>query len=174
MRKYFGWREGRKRLLLILGWGSYWHEMLSWMWRQALCVGAACVSPMIFVPFFLEASKPSVSKAKLLIFSQSCPCFWAAHLNQRQLCVCILFKPKHSTSSFPHPSSSSPLSNQSPCFVNSSSLISLTSNYLTLFPWPLPKLSAFWATSNCSRKLHLSPFADFYAYVSFCPSSILS
>ena len=120
-----------------------------------------------------EASKLRVSKAKLFIFPQICPCSWASHLDNWWLCLCILYKPEPSTSSFPHPSSSSPVSNQSPGSVNSVSLISLTTNSPHSTPTALVGVStlpaglcAYWATLHSLRKLHLSLSPGFYAYLS--------
>ena len=125
-----------------------------------------------------EASELKVSKAELFIFPQICPCSWESHLDKWRLCLCILYEPEPSASSFPHPSSS-PMSNQSPSSINSVSLISLATNSLgsTLTPTALmgvstlaPGLCAYWATLQSLEKLHVSLSPGFYASLSSAPN----
>lgn len=115
---------------------SYWHKMLFWVWRHALCVGAAGVSPVIFVPFSLRPQSPGCPRLNPRSFPKAAPLpsipFWPT-----QLWFAFRLSPQHHPFLIllPHPA----LSNQSPSFINSASLISLASNYFTPFLLPLPR-----------------------------------
>lgn len=177
LEKSLGWREVRERLLI-----TEWGQLLTWrafLGVKTHSVRGCClsVSPIIFVCVSLKPQS-SVSKAELFIFPQICPCSWASHLDKWWLCLCILYEPEPSASSFPHPSSS-PMSNQSPSSINSVSLISLATNSLhsTLTPTALmgvstlaPGLCAYWATLQSLEKLHVSLSPGFCESLSSAPN----
>lgn len=170
LEKNLYWREGRD--CWSQNEGSCWHEVLSWVWRHILCMGAACVCLLLCLcmpPWSLKAQCRRLNSSS---FPKSAPAPERPILTNdgSVFAFCISQNPQHHAFLIflLHP-----VSDQSPGSVNSVSLISLTTNSPHSTPTALvgvnalpARLCAYWATLRSLRKLHLSPSPGFYAYLS--------
>lgn len=91
-----------------------------------VCRCCLCVSSIMFVRVSLRSQSPGWSRLSPSSLPTR-PCSWAFLLDQWWLRVCILYRPKPSPPSFPHPSSSSLVSHRSPkfrqfCLINIASV----------------------------------------------------